>query len=1079
MIEQTQAEIDFSAKLEKRMKAIDESDDSPAVELKIFDLSEELEFLKSSATLIFESLKSVDEKSLLPEQLQKIAAVSGGFKPADIISNYSLSITENQQALSRLGSFCLVETHGSEVFWTLKQAQRTVILAELLQDKNRFRALLDEPLPETDEFGVMLRAILKQNRINLETLDNKRLLAISSVSEALKDTREDLNKYDEAFFLPTVEEIRPYIQKTNFLSEYDVLLANGFYGRVNELTELDNFLLTPRPPNYPYWNGLVLTGIGGAGKTTLLAKFIRDAVEEKKATVAVLDFDRPGIDPHDFYWLEAEISRQVGQQYSEITEDLRAERRLARQDKFNVEQVYSSSDFESQSNNRSSSLLSDIQDKISSVVAATDKPFLLILDTFEEAAQQGFTNRICSWLDGFCQLFSPIPLKVVFSGRLFDYQNNYPILSEFYEIKIGEFDSYLAEEFLEKLGVNPMMAARIAVSEVIPRRPLELKLLAKMILENTTEDIEKLENEIREGGPLAKEFFAGIIYRRILLRIKDDTIREFAYPGLTLRFLTKDLIQKVLVPTLDIQPLTDSEANVALEKLANYGWLTYQSENGEIWHRKDLRRSMLKAMLNEQADVCTRISQSAVEFFKDGGERELAEATYHRLMQIKTPPEGETIEPSELMNAKEYIGADVADLPPVAAAIMRFVTEKKVILDEIELLPKRYLTDAYQDAGNNLYIGREFQKAYRLLKRGKESGIAHRKDNFGNLPHWEALTLYATAEWAELIKAKKFDSLRGNPDSITNLVKILFPAVIIEPLSFSTSEIEEMLVVVDRHKGLHIGNTLDAELTANVSRLAMCLIIANNQVSFSERSRKLIKFILEQIYYLNAPSLSVSLRKKLSFLERIVGNGNEFDASLSFTTLRLDLNWLSSLLDLSERFNFDSEMRNLIIEIRNTLEKKLNAPHPRTVSKLLNSIDSMKRKESSWQKNRVAFNPRKVGSKVFLSFFRSSDPEFRDPCRYALLEAFPDRNSYQALGEIFASVIKLDLDDLKAENFADALSGNPEHALESYVELVDRQWKLGELLKLAFQLKPKSEKLRRVLVAYEGWDKAVRAACRK
>lgn len=1079
MIEQTQVEIDFSAKLEKRMKAVDQNDYTQSEILKSFNLDNEIRLFNEKKDFVIEETKIKEESLSLLDKLLEIAAVSGGFKPANISKNVSEE-NSNQQDLSRLGSFCLVENRGTEIFWTLKQSQRTFILNKLLKDKNRFKKLLSQKLPSTDVFGKLLRAVLRQDKIKLETLGNERLLALTAVVETLEGLREILIEYNEKFLLPTVEQIRPLIQKVNFLSDYDVLLENGFYGREKELKQLDDFLqLRQLPRDYPYWNGVVLTGIGGAGKTTLLAKFIRDAVAEKKASVAVLDFDRPGIDPNDFYWLEAEISRQIGQQYSEITETLRGERKLARRDKLDVAQSHPNSEAETVSESRGSRLLDDVRHKLNSVITAADKPFLLVLDTFEEAAQQGFTDKMFNWLNEFGEIFYPSVVKVVFSGRLFNYRDSFPPQPALPEIEVGEFEPFLAEKFLEKLGVSSPTARRLAESNVLPHRPLELKLLAKLILENSSESIEELENEIRAGGEKAKELFAGIVYRRILLRIKDDTVRQFAYPGLTLRYLTSELLQKVLVPSLDIPPLSEAEAGQALEKLSSYGWLTYKGENGELWHRKDLRRSMLKAMMHEQAEVCARINNSAVQFFKDGNEQERAEATYHRLMLIKTPQEGESIESSDLIMAREYLGADIADFPPVPAAVLRFISEKKTFLEEIELLPKKYLADAYQDAGNNLTSGREFQKALRLINRGKGTQIAYRKDNFGNIPQWEADTLYATASWAELIKIKKNDSLKSNLSSLSNLTKLLFPALIIEPTIYSTSEIEKMLQEAHQQKGLHIGNILNAELTTNLSRLAMCLIIADNHERFSKQSREIIKFIFKQIHYSKGQNLSASIGKKLTFLQLLVEENSEFDASIAHSTLQLNLQWLSALLELSARFNFNEEMKNLIAEVKSAFENQLNSPAPRTVRKLLNAVDGLRRKASDSRRYQSFFNPRKVGSKVILKFFRGSDPELRDPCRFALLEAFPDRASYNKLGEIFASVIKLELDDLKSENFAEALFVNAEHALESYIEMIDRQWRLGELLERAFQERPESQKLQQVLTAYERWDEAVRSACLK
>ena len=110
-----------------------------------------------------------------------------------------------------------------------------------------------------------------------------------------------------------------------------------------------------------------------------------------------------------------------------------------------------------------------------------------------------------------------------------------------------------------------------------------------------------------------------------------------------------------------------------------------------------------------------------------------------------------------------------------------------------------------------------------------------------------------------------------------------------------------------------------------------------------------------------------------------------------------------------------------------------------------------------------------------LVLFRGPDSEFRDPCRFALLEAYPDAESRRQLGALFQSVVGLDLIDLIPDVFAESLAPDPEHGLESYVELADRTWQLGELLRRAVNERPQAPKLKQVLDAYERWDTSFRA----
>jgi hypothetical protein len=107
-----------------------------------------------------------------------------------------------------------------------------------------------------------------------------------------------------------------------------------------------------------------------------------------------------------------------------------------------------------------------------------------------------------------------------------------------------------------------------------------------------------------------------------------------------------------------------------------------------------------------------------------------------------------------------------------------------------------------------------------------------------------------------------------------------------------------------------------------------------------------------------------------------------------------------------------------------------------------------------------------------LKLFYTPIPAFRDPCRFALLEAFTDADGYRTLAGIFSSIIGLPLNDLQPAAFAAAVASEPEHALETCVEAVDRSTALGDLLKMARAVRPDSPKLKDVEAAYLRWTRA-------
>ena len=72
-------------------------------------------------------------------------------------------------------------------------------------------------------------------------------------------------------------------------------------------------------------------------------------------------------------------------------------------------------------------------------------------------------------------------------------------------------------------------------------------------------------------------------------------------------------------------------------------------------------------------------------------------------------------------------------------------------------------------------------------------------------------------------------------------------------------------------------------------------------------------------------------------------------------------------------------------------------------------------------------------------FLEGPNPEFRDPTRFALLDAFLDADSYVVLAGLLKSVVPFQLrGSLEPEKFKREIAANPEHTLEAYVELADR-----------------------------------------
>jgi hypothetical protein len=1019
-------------------------------------------------------------ESLLRE-VEEVAAVSGRFDPRDLFDE-SVDEEMRQTVLSRLTSRCVVEPFEGKMRWLLTKDARTAIINRLIDDGGyqRIHELLGEqPLPETDELGMLLRELLSEGAdVRLEGRPHRELLALSCAIEATSEV---------PVARPDVETLNALIKREKFLSDSDVLLNKGFFGRGKEVQELKHFVTggATTPQGRP-WAGIVLTGLGGAGKSTLVAKVAREVADAYEATVVILDFDRPGIDARDLYWLESEMTRQVGRQYPETEQTLRELRQEARQQlsksAADAAQVYAADAVEEERSLRRT--VSGVAEALGTA-GAGERPFMLVLDTFEEVTQRDLTGRIVEWIFEIAHRLAPAPLRVVFSGRLY-YEGLQKVTNEgiTQTLELGELEVREAVELLMSHGLSEAAATRLASSDVLPRRPLEMRLLARLVRGGDESAVEELEAEIRDGGEAARGLFAGLIYRRVLRRIENETARELAYPGLVLRYVTVDLIRKVLAPVLGLPALEDEEAQSALDALASYGWLAYrrrkekETDKDEVHHRKDLRRSMLKAMIAQEGERARQINEAAAAFFAYAeDEREWAEGMYHRLMLVTAPEDGMVFEEAELKKAYPFIEGDAVDLPTAAAALLKYVGKGEVAVSEVMLLPPGLRAAAYLDKGQHLIGSREFGAASELYSRRPQTIKIQTPDGESFIHHkeWEVDLLFATAAWDALKRPGTFWAVNDDDSPVLHLANLLFPAEIAEP-RVPPSVVQEFLVKT-RDTPSPFMEVEPERRDLTIQRLAICLILLHNRSPLTHLELETASQLAED-YRRAKKNMTPIVERRLLFLKLLGALANPANNApsklfMSPAMFKLDLLWLANLPALLVSSG-DVTLNDAAEEVGSVMLRSVDRQSG-AVRRLLGGIDARVRSGRYEPGVPVEIDYRSTQARELVGLFRGPDPEFRDPCRYALLEAFPDQHSWAQLGSLISSVVRLRLEDLHPWTFAEELAPNPEHALESYVELVDRCWSLGKLLSRALKTRPDAPKLVRVADAYQRWDRAIRA----
>ncbi|WP_031364647.1 ATP-binding protein [Caballeronia sordidicola] len=980
------------------------------------------------------------------DQAEERAAVSGLVDPRDLLDP-EMDESMRSAVLGRLARACEIRSDDHAVQWIMTAGQRTRVLQRLMQEK-KLASMLSSSLPPTDMFGNILRRCLAGADLPfIDLADEAAVLAVSSAIEILADL--GYGKFDAG-------ALTRRISRDRYRRDYDTLLRDGFLGRESQLELLRGFTDAKSHneasgPGSGKFEGLVLSGLGGVGKSTLLAHWLLETIHAARATPVILDFDRPGIDPSDLSWLEAEITRQIGYQYPETAAELARIRAAIRERKRNA--AYSEGVSSHRGISRSYRALHNIRDALQQASPA-GRPFIVVLDTFEEVAQRHLIDSVVSWLLEMQQGLGEIALRVVFSGRLFGRSiENLALQGIERVIPVGDFNPHEAECYLKGLGVDGQWARQIAYSEVLPLRPLELKLLARIAMSDGAHSIDEIEDEIRNGGTSAQELFAGLVYRRILLRVNEE-VRALAVPGLVLRYVTTDLIQRVLVPALDLSLMNEADARRALDALAGYEWLA-ETRGDEVWHRRDLRRSMLKVMIGPECEKAARINKLAFAFFRERpDERSRAEACYHRLM-IQDFSDYEWLSASSDLNrAFGVIGGDIVDLPPVSQAALRYAANKDIGIAEVRLLPGPLFEMAYTSVGERYVDMREFGLARRLMRLREWDG--ERKT-----PQWETHTLFSTACWSEL-RERPFARLPLY--GFGYLADLVYPAALVAKDRPSLDDIGEAL---SHEPWLH--RTGGAWRT-HCEQFAMGIMLRLGTEPARDPIRRMLGRMIGHLADQDSVLPSPELQRAIMLLATAIREREIAPSYLLLTHLNLllDVAGLRELQAMMTRDHAPDREIEFIAEIALALEQH----EQESVASILSAVDAVAARS---QPGSVLLRHGILRKHQIKSLLLGA--EFRVPVCFAFIEAFPHKSDYPDLCAVFAATIPFPYAERRPDAFTNSVGVDFEHSLPNLIELADRFGILGNAVKMAHKYRPHSPVLRDVANTYDRWSHLVTDVC--
>jgi cellulose synthase operon protein C len=542
--------------------------------------------------------------------------------------------------------------------WSLNHGPRKQALARLWS-RERLLAVLEaaETRPR-DRLQALFEAYLRGT-------------AEPMAQQSLTDLRHTLQIVDWlsdtalAAELPSPADVQARIGWEELVQPFRYLVGGGFYGREEALDRLQKHVAATNPPR-----PLLIFGPGGVGKSTLLAEFLLRQSERQppgeRLPFSYVDFDQASIDAGEPLTILLVAAGQLATQfpaaagacqeyiqewsYRQMAEEMRSDQNILVEQKIGRVQSggrvagIKASKFAPRGQVRQMDWYLSEFDKLLEEAVPDERPWLLVLDTFEEVQLRSrdlvtgighFLHELAEWLPR---------ARVVIAGRAGAQDLPDEADAEAYEevdpaaglevvpLELAGFDEEAAVHFLRQRGIIHERVAR-QVYQAVTGNPLSLLLAARVVRQEKLADLDDpaalqaLLRKVAEGN------IQGQLYRRVLDHIANPEVRKLAHPGLTLRLITPDLIEKVLAGPCEVTIRPGGEdAQHLFNLLSREVSLVTPAGAGILRHRPDVRAVMIAALHNDRPLVVHAIHQAAVAYYEqreDAAAR--AEEIYHRL----------------------------------------------------------------------------------------------------------------------------------------------------------------------------------------------------------------------------------------------------------------------------------------------------------------------------------------------------------------------------------------------------------------------------------------------------------------
>jgi hypothetical protein len=537
--------------------------------------------------------------------------------------------------------------------WILEDSKRNDILKSF---NNRYEVIelyRNAKINIKETTQILFGAYINGEAPSLERQNMQELAATYTICSWLKGT---------SIQIPEEKDIRRFLKQKERLQPF-IKLTRNFRGREDELRRLKDYVdYLPKKSLLEFsesfirsvigWHEkppLVIKGIGGAGKSTLIAKFILDHLDKGTIPFIYFDFDRPGLSLNNTISLVIEGLRQLALQFPNYEDD-----------------------FLDVSNSLKSLYLGNAN--ASNITRSTDRqilyecyfkeekripdiPILIVFDSFEEIQYRASNIEISNLFNFLRELSDHIPrLRYVFAGRSdISYSS-----ARFDTLALGSFDREATYGYLQSLGIQDPQFQEFIYKKV-GGHPLSLQLAADLILKEQKYKGQLSQKEMEQlFSSISKQRKQEELIKRNLDHIHDDEVRAIAIPGILVRRINPEVIQKVLAYPCGFEDMSIEKGRSIFEKLKKETFLLNE-EGSEIFFSQELRCALYQLIIEDPNYKANQIHNAAVEYY---GKRmdipSKAEYLYHRLMRGDSPDILENLYEQDL---RPYLENSLTELP--------------------------------------------------------------------------------------------------------------------------------------------------------------------------------------------------------------------------------------------------------------------------------------------------------------------------------------------------------------------------------------------------------------------------------